>query len=167
MPATHPVATQLPERLHFSGSTNTLLGPADHALFVKQVRACVWFCGSLNDGRQVTGQFFRTIPPSSGRRLQIYLAFNHTIFNDAADDPRFGRRMPSVSPILIFVVAVHNEDGMEESIAILIFLMVYSDHYHRNIESLSKNTKAKLITVLRAVQDFYDTRLLRLDLLAR
>jgi hypothetical protein len=37
----HPEATRLAERLHFSGSNPDLVGSADHALFVKEVRICL------------------------------------------------------------------------------------------------------------------------------
>ncbi|KAJ7660759.1 hypothetical protein DFH06DRAFT_379552 [Mycena polygramma] len=53
------------------------------------------------------------------------------------------------------IVDMKNVDGMENSVAILVFLMVYSDHYHRNIEPLPQATKFKLIRVLQTVQRAY------------
>ncbi|KAJ7079537.1 hypothetical protein C8R44DRAFT_895676 [Mycena epipterygia] len=172
MPATHhPVATQLAERLHLSGSTDTLLGPADHALFVKQAKDAY---GNVEEGKIeiITASFSARFLPAV---VDAYKSTSHlitpysTMLRMVLDSGYFAKFMRGSSgkdlykvhaerlAELDFTVDVHNEDGMEESIAILVFLMVYSNHYHRNIESLSKNTKAKLITVLRAVQDFYET----------
>ncbi|KAF8214270.1 hypothetical protein K438DRAFT_1956355 [Mycena galopus ATCC 62051] len=58
---------------------------------------------------------------------------------------------------------VNVPDGMENAIVILVYLMVYtlldSKHYHRNVMPPASETKTKLIPVLRSIQSIYARKL--------
>ncbi|KAJ7693076.1 hypothetical protein B0H17DRAFT_1330611 [Mycena rosella] len=172
MPAKHhPVATKLAERLHLADSSSRLLGPADHTLFAEQVREGYQSCEEP-EIEILTASFAARFLPAT---VEAYKSAPHlitpyaTMLRILLDSGYYAKFMRSTSgrdlyklhaerlADLDFDLRTASVEGMESVTAILVFLMVYSDHYHRNVESLSRDTKDKLITTLGVVQKFYQT----------
>ncbi|KAJ7904944.1 hypothetical protein B0H13DRAFT_1881534 [Mycena leptocephala] len=152
-PATHhPVATQLVERLNLTGSS-ILLGPADASRFEQEIHV----------------QLSCALPPDAGGCLHLCAAPQYTVCDHVANSRplwvfRYGPMGRDLYKLhaerlakLDFAVDVHN--GMECAIVLILFLIVYSDHYHRNVQPLPATTESDLIQVLRSVKNIYSGNL--------
>ncbi|KAJ7042183.1 hypothetical protein C8F04DRAFT_1077006 [Mycena alexandri] len=178
MPATHhPVATHLAQRLCLTGSS-TLLGPIDAPRFAEEMIKT--YRQILEDGSDeiVMASFSARFLPAlveAYKSVPDVITPYATMLRMLLDSGYFAKLMRGALGRdlyrihgeriagLDFAVDVKNVEGMESSIVMLVFLMVYSDHYHRNVEPLGEATKSKLIAVLAAIQDIYEGELMKID----
>ncbi|KAJ7031908.1 hypothetical protein C8F04DRAFT_1109416 [Mycena alexandri] len=177
MPATHhPVATHLAQRLCLTGSS-TLLGPTDAPRFAEEMIKT--YRKTREDGSDeiVTASFSARFLPAlveAYKSVPDVITPYATMLRMLLDSGYFAKLMRGALGRdlyrihgeriagLDFAVDVKNVEGMESSLAMLVFLMVYSDHYHRNVEPLGEATKNKLIAVLAAIQDIYKGELMKI-----
>ncbi|KAJ7167959.1 hypothetical protein C8R46DRAFT_1094584 [Mycena filopes] len=175
MPATHhPAATHLAEVLHLTGSSSFLLGPGDAARFDQEMNDA--YGKAIEEGQDeiliasFSARFLAALVESYKSAPHIITPYV-TMLRALMDSGYFAKLMRG--PLgcdlyrvhaervadLDFAVDAKNAEGMEGAIVMLVFLMVYSVHYRKNIKPLSDATKNKLIAVLAAVQDIYEDQL--------
>ncbi|KAJ6568860.1 hypothetical protein B0H19DRAFT_1134074 [Mycena capillaripes] len=177
MPATHhPVATHLAGRLHLTDENDPPLGTEDAAAFSQEIMKLYETIEEDECGMDIIVASFssRFLPMLVERYNSVphVISPYATMIRMLLDSGYFAKFMRG--PWGSNLYRLHAErlaeldlrgdnvnvpDGMENAIVILVYLMVYSKHYHRNVMPLASETKAKLIPVLRSIQAIYAGKL--------
>ncbi|KAF7361037.1 hypothetical protein MSAN_01134200 [Mycena sanguinolenta] len=177
MPATHhPLATHLAERLRLTDENDSPLGTEDAAAFAEEFRT-IYATMAEHEHRIdiVIASFASRFLPALVER---YNSVPHvispyaTMMRALLDSGYFAKFMRGpwgsnlyrlqaerLAEVDVRGDTVNALDGMENAIVILVYLMVYSKHYHRNVMPPASETKTKLIPVLRSIQGIYARKL--------
>ncbi|KAJ7264150.1 hypothetical protein C8J57DRAFT_1331935 [Mycena rebaudengoi] len=173
MPATHhPLATQLAETLRIVDPDTPHLGPKDKASFLETINNlyetveedemevihasfCARFLPALVDA-------YKSAPDVLGpytKMLRVVL-----------DSGYFAKFMRGALGSDLYMLHAErlvemklsadiDVEVMESAVVMLVFLMVYSDHYHRTIPPLAEPLKDKLAAKMVTLQNYYGPKL--------
>ncbi|KAJ7226218.1 hypothetical protein C8J57DRAFT_1535386 [Mycena rebaudengoi] len=173
MPATHhPLATQLVETLKIMDTDTPNLGPEDNASFRETIHQlyetvdedemdvihasfCARFLPALVDA-------YKSVPDLLGPYT--------TMLRVVSSSGYFAKFMRGALGSDIYTI--HAErfvemklsadidfEAMESAVIMLVFLIVYSDHYHRTIPPLAEPLKEKLTAKMVTLQNHYGPKL--------
>ncbi|KAJ7496320.1 hypothetical protein B0H11DRAFT_2276467 [Mycena galericulata] len=176
-PTHHPVATQLAQRLYLTEENHPPLGTEDAAAFSQEIiKIHETIMTEDEHGMEIIIASFssRFLPMLVERYYSVphVISPYATMMRMLLDSGYFAKFMRGpwgsnfyrlhaerLAELDLRSDIVNVADGMENAIVILVYLMVYSKHYHRNVMPLASGTKTKLIPVLRSLQGIYASKL--------